>query len=363
MDKSQQMQIIKRVWELKKELSKYTNDGKKFGSEGQEVLLPDLVGARMFLDRAEPKAPVKVVIKRTYPPIVLHMKFNWILALAPLIAAFVITLAFGVSGAILGALLFPLSIVWIPIYYFAIHRKKKKEETERIKNSAEYKNQCAAADKVFDKQQAEADAKYQAEKKVYDEVTLPEYKKRYAESKAAMDAYYEKNRQHMSEVQAELDKLLSQTKIIPLPYQKVDALEYIYNVLATSCYDIKTAFEMYDRNEQRKIEEERLHAQQRAEQHAQEAAYYAEQQAYQQAQSQSSSDGGGFAKDLARGVVGGAVAGRVARGKKNDGSGRQNFFGSAGCAVAQGKSGICMNGVGCNLSLHCTQQGRYKVGG
>ena len=70
----------------------------------------------------------------------------------------------------------------------------------------------------------------------------------------------------------------------------------------------------------------------------------------------------GFLSEVFKIAAGVAVGNKVSREKQNDGSGRQNLLGCAGCAVTQGKYTSCVHGAGCNLSHRCTQDGRYKIG-
>ena len=274
MANSNQVKTVKRALELKKELSRYTPDGKEIdGKSGREVFpSSDLTKENLVLTRKKPQSPEREIINRAYPPIVPQIKFNWIFALAPLVAGFILPAIYFENQAsmdtgytaLLSLLLIVGGIIWIPVFYFAIHRKRVKAKIEDIRNSAEYKKQCDDADSEYDKIQDTADVKYQAAKKEYDEVILPKYEKRYAEAKTIMDAHYKSVQQHIAKTQAELDTLFSETKIIPVQYQTVEALEGIHAILASSNYDIEKAFEMYDRDKQRQVEETRLLEQQEA---------------------------------------------------------------------------------------------------
>lgn len=119
-------------------------------------------------------------------------------------------------------------------------------------------------DRNFDKMQAEADALYREQTKEYEEVILPKYQK-------DLDRWTENRNKKLSvatdrlnEIKNALKMLYETTKIVPIQYRKIKILEYIYNVISTSDYDVKYAIDLYDRNEQRKLEEMRLLAQQRA---------------------------------------------------------------------------------------------------
>jgi len=135
--------------------------------------------------------------------------------------------------------------------------------------------------------------------------------------------------------------------------------------MSTSNSDIKEAMAIYDRNEQRLLEEERLREQQKATEYAEQQAYYAQQEAYyaeqayhQQASTQSSSGGGGFFETAAAVAVGSKIANRG-----NDGSGRQNLFGSVNCGQAKRNIDPGWSTCGaCPQGRYCTQKGNYKVG-
>ena len=63
---------------------------------------------------------------------------------------------------------------------------------------------------------------------------------------------------------------------VPVHYRKTEIIRYIYNAVSTSDYTIKEAIDLYDRNEQRKIDEARLREQQIYNQLQEEANAYAE---------------------------------------------------------------------------------------
>jgi hypothetical protein len=189
-----------------------------------------------------PTPPICETVNRTYPTITPQVQFNWALAIAPSI------------------FFWP----WIAIYYFGIYKKDKEAEYNRIKNSAEYKAKCAAADAEFDKQQEELNRKYKELKWKYDNETMPKYKQ-------GLNIWLDKQQKEVSSITIDiknsrdsLNQLYSSTKIIPLQYRKISALKYFYELMSTSDYDIKQAIELYDRQEQRKLDQARLYEQQQA---------------------------------------------------------------------------------------------------
>lgn len=227
MDNSKQTEIVKKALLFETKVAKVKK-------ELNALLTQKYVSA--------PQPPVRETVTRTYPEIVPKTEFDWKLALIPCI----------------------FFLPWIFIYYFCIYRKNKQEEIERIKNSDEYKAQCAAADAEFDKQQEILDKKYQTLKSKYDNEILPKYKEE-------LNVWTARHNQEISTVKAELNnysdtlcELYASTKIIPLQYRSIEALQYIYNLMSTSEYVIKEAIEMYDRQKQRTLDEARLYEQQRA---------------------------------------------------------------------------------------------------
>lgn len=161
---------------------------------------------------------------------------------------------------------------WILIYYFTDYKKAKAANIEEIKNSQEYQNQCAAVDAEIQEKQAIVNAEYQKKLDEYNNITLPEYQK----------ALNEWTRHHNEKVSAERDILKSATaelsehyennKVVPLQYRDTEILQYIYDVISTSDYNVREAIEMYDRERQRRLEDERIYQQQVANQLADEQA-------------------------------------------------------------------------------------------
>lgn len=189
-----------------------------------------------------PNPPVCKTITRTYPAIEPQVPFNWPLAIIP-------SLVF-----------WP----WILIYYFKFYKNDQKEDIERICNSEEYKAQCAKLDAEFDKQQEAANQKYEAEKKTYETETLPAYQKAFDEWTSQHNEKIEQVKKDLENVQANLSRIYEETKIIPMQYRKIEILQYIYDLISTSDYDVKQAIDIYDRNEQRKLDEAKLYEQQQA---------------------------------------------------------------------------------------------------
>lgn len=226
MNQQEQLKTIKSALEL------------EVCVESQSQELSELLSEK-FDEKPDP--PTAEVIKRFYPEIVPTTKFNWALAIIPCI----------------------IFLPWIIIYYY-IYKEKRKVEVERIQNSDQHKQEIEDMDRNFDKKQAEADALYREQTKEYDEEILPRYQKELAQWTENMDKKIAIVEGKLNEAQNALSMLYETTKIVPVQYRKIEALKYIYDIISTSEYDVKYAIDIYDRNEQRKLDEMRLQEQQRA---------------------------------------------------------------------------------------------------
>lgn len=221
MSNESQVQTLKEVLELEKHL----------------------VSAEKSLTRkkkehfsAPPQAPVCEIITKTYPEIVSQVKFNKALAIIPTI----------------------FFLPWIAIYYFGIYKKQQEVDIERIRYSEEYRNECARLDAEYEARQIEANKQYELQKKQFDTEIMPKYQR-------DLDAW---NAQHEQELQALQDDLsnsknrlasiYADTKIVPMQYRNIDALEYIYNMISTSDYDVTYAINSYDTHRQRMLDTERM---------------------------------------------------------------------------------------------------------
>lgn len=220
MSNSQQVEAVKRALEL-------------------EIYVDENI---QKLAEPAPEPPTRNVVKRIYPKIVPQTKFNWKIAFLPAIPLLFLTIVVG-------------AIAWICIYYFAFYKRKKDEEIRQIQNSAQYKAQCVEADIKFDKIQEVVDENYQIKKQEYETEILPKYQE--AIKKAKYD---------LQTAKATLDYHYAATKIVPLQYREIPILQYIYNTISTSDFDVKYAIELYDKNQQRILDEARLYEQQQANQ-------------------------------------------------------------------------------------------------
>lgn len=227
MDNFKQVEELKQVLELEKSVEKVWH---KLNKLKAERYLP------------EPTPPVHEKITRTYPKIEPQVQFDWVKAIVP-------TLFF-----------WP----WIFIYYFKFYKKEQKEDVEKIRNSTEYKEQCAKLDEEFDKQQKIANDKYETEMEVYETETLAKYQKEFEAWTKQHNQMIQQTECELRVREIELDSIYETTKIVPVQYRKMEILQYIYDLISTSDYSVKQAIDVYDRNEQRKIDEARLREQQQA---------------------------------------------------------------------------------------------------
>ena len=85
-----------------------------------------------------------------------------------------------------------------------------------------------------------------------------------------------KIQKEISVLESQRDGLYDKLNGIPVHYRKTEIIRYIYNAVSTSDYTIKEAIELYDRNEQRKVDEARLREQQIYNQLQEEANVYAD---------------------------------------------------------------------------------------
>lgn len=174
-------------------------------------------------------------------------------------------------------------IIPLLIFFFSSrfdYRKKKEDvRSAMAAEQPEYVAACKAADEQAARAQQEEDARYAAAKKKYEEETLPQYMQ-------ALDAWTKRKNAELIKGQQELDAAVQQlmihyeqTKILPLSYRRIDAMQYIYDTVSTSNCTIQQAIDLYDRQEQYKLEQQRLYQQEQANKLQREANAQAAEQA------------------------------------------------------------------------------------
>lgn len=252
MENSNQIEIIKKALDL-------------------ETLIADLNSKLKKLSIEEhPSAPVppeRETIQREYPEIKSNRKFNWLLTCLPFIAVVIFTFIIPPIEY-----LFWPTLIWIPVSYFVIYKKRRLADVERIRNSKEYKAQCSALDDKFDKQQKTANEKYDAEKRIYETKTLPDYNKSLNEWTTQHNLKVDSIKTELEKAESSLVQLYATTKIIPLQYHSIEALQYIYNITSSSEYDIKEAIESFEKKKQRDLDVAKLREQQESNRLANEQA-------------------------------------------------------------------------------------------
>lgn len=185
-----------------------------------------------------PKEPQYIEPQLIPYPAIDPPKFNWAIALIPCI----------------------ICPPWILIYWF-YHNYSTQSYIENTKNSPQYISQCNQIDFQNNQLKNNEYQKYLNDKQEYDETIYPKYK-------SELDnwtAEHEKRVSMQESVVNELSDMLSihyrKSGIIPLQYREQDTLQYLYDMMSTSDYDIKEAINMFDKNTQRQIDIAKIQSQ------------------------------------------------------------------------------------------------------
>lgn len=227
MEKNKQAEILKRVLELEKRI---VDKNRAL----ERLLVEQYAGV--------PVPPTCEMVVREYPEIKPEVQFDKVKAIVP------------------SLIFWP----WFLIYYFGIWNKEKKADIERIRNSEEYKAKCATLDAEFDKQQEIFNKEYEEKKRIYDTETLPQYEKALHEWKTQHKEKVNATREELHAAQKELHEIYNTTKIVPVQYRNITALQYISDMVSSSDYDVKEAIESYDKKTQRDLNAMQIQAQQEA---------------------------------------------------------------------------------------------------
>ncbi len=168
-----------------------------------------------------------------------------------------------------------ISLVFWPylLYlYFKGYKSAKTNDIERIKQSEEYKLKCKEIDEENAKRDAIAEnelkekmTSYNEELDNYNTVTVPQYEEE-------LKAWTDNHNKQLNDLKNTVDKasneltaLYEETNILPLQYRKIDAIEYIYNIVASSNdYDVFKGIESYEKKLSRDLEKERIKQQEKA---------------------------------------------------------------------------------------------------
>ena len=153
--------------------------------------------------------------------------------------------------------------------------KEKKADEERIRNSREYKEVCRKLDTEYDKKQEELDQKFKNRMDAFQK-EFAAWEKDYHEWQKEKEKTINKIEEDISILESRRNRIYDNLNAIPVHYRKTEIIRYIYHAVSTSDYTIKEAIDLYDRNEQRKIDEARLREQQIYNQLQEEANAYAD---------------------------------------------------------------------------------------
>lgn len=204
---------------------------------------------RLFRKKSEsfsapPQPPVCNTVQRIYPPILEPVKFS----------ALIFCLGLVFSAGFLG------------LIYLGYYLKKKKEYDEKAQmpeyftsvDEPKYKIKCEELDAEYDKEDLAYKQQYEFEKKKYDTETLPNYQRNLNAWNIKHEQEIEDIKNDISASKNKLASIYADTKIVPIQYRNIDALEYIYNLVSTSDYDVTYAINNYDTHRQRMLDTERM---------------------------------------------------------------------------------------------------------
>ena len=237
--------------------------------------------------KERPHKPEPEKVLRIYDPVKSQLKPDYAEWSRPLIATgivFVVEMLLSEIPflAVFMALLIFVDIflmVAAAIYIFyqriAVFPKEVKADEARIRDTREYKEKCRQMDLEYDKKQEELDREYREKFNTFQqEYALWETEYRKWQQKT--EEKIQELEKEMADLEAKRDMMYDKLNAIPTHYRKTEIIRYIYNAISTSDYTIKEAIDLYDRNEQRKIDEARLREQQIHNQLQEEANLYAD---------------------------------------------------------------------------------------
>lgn len=213
--------------------------------------------------RAMPQAPVRQLVPKRYPKVsTKYKKIDWIISILPAVLTF---LYFTVTGKFFWGIPVGLMVLvtWTVLYFIYRFMYYQFVGKKMLENSHTYREKRAEVDRDIAQKQSIADEKYLKDKRHYNEVVVPQYYNELSEWERVRNNKIVELNAKLTPLKVELQNLYESTKIIPMQYRNEAALQYLYDVLSTSDYDIKEAIELYDRKMQRDVEEARLREQRR----------------------------------------------------------------------------------------------------
>lgn len=242
MNNKEQVENVKKALDLSNLIVMYADNLKNFESKVYTKPLPT--------------APTKEICKGDYPDAKAKLKINWkvLLIIEALICLVVYTLA------LFGLNLFELVLVY-PIVYLIIAIIKKNKESQNIEQSESYRQACAKAERDRMQKQKMLDEEYSAKLEKYNNYILPAYEKEKADWLGKINADKRNAEFNLSNATDALNKHYEKTKIVPINYRNIPALEYIYSIISTSDFTVKEAIENYDRRNSNIIQAASLYEQ------------------------------------------------------------------------------------------------------
>ena len=237
--------------------------------------------------KEKPLKPEREQVTRRYTPVFSQLKPDYIKWCRPLIVTGLMFIVAMILSAIPPLAIFMALLIFADIFliggsviYIIYCRvvtfpKEKKADEERIRNSREYKEECSKLNLEYDKKQEELDKKFKNRMDAFHKES-DAWDKDYHKWQKEKEKSISKIKEEISILESKRNRLYNDLNAIPVHYRKTEIIRYIYHAVSTSDYTIKEAIDLYDRNEQRKIDEARLREQQIYNQRQEEANAYAD---------------------------------------------------------------------------------------
>ena len=237
--------------------------------------------------KEKPLKPEREKVVRRYKPVLSQLRPDYTKWCRPLIVTGVLFIVAMILSAIPPLSIFMALLIFADIFligasaiYIIYCRvvtfpKEKKADEERIRNSREYKEECRKLDTEYDKKQEELDQKFKNRMDAFQK-EFAAWEKDYHEWQKEKEKTINKIEEDISILESRRNRIYDNLNAIPVHYRKTEIIRYIYRAVSTSDYTIKEAIDLYDRNEQRKIDEARLREQQIYNQLQEEANAYAD---------------------------------------------------------------------------------------
>ena len=237
--------------------------------------------------KEKPLKPEREQVTRRYTPVFSQLKPDYIKWCRPLIVTGLMFIVAMILSAIPPLAIFMALLIFADIFligasaiYIIYCRvvtfpKEKKADEERIRNSREYKEECSKLNLEYDKKQEELDKKFKNRMDAFHKES-DAWDKDYHKWQKEKEKSISKIKEEISILESKRNRLYNDLNAIPVHYRKTEIIRYIYHAVSTSDYTIKEAIGLYDRNEQRKIDEARLREQQIYNQLQEEANAYAD---------------------------------------------------------------------------------------